>query len=161
MIYDTKNIITWFLMSLEIIPIKETLIWLHKNRGIYLPILENKVIHNIVTMYHFFLLYVRNWFFLYSSKNSAFQIYKTSNYMFIGFLWVDHEWWQCWTSWMILQLLSLFFSHTTYRWNELGSVKMSYRQVDKNDLLDSTLEHVATCVGKRYLLYLPHVHFVA
>ena len=47
-------------MSLEIIPIKETLIWLHKNRGIYLPILENKVIHNIVTMYHFFLLYVRN-----------------------------------------------------------------------------------------------------
>ena len=160
MIYDTKNIITWFFMSLEIIPIKETLIWLHKNRGIYLPILENKVIHNIVTMYHFFLLYVRNWFFyivpkIVPSKFTKLQI--TCSLVFFG--WImngDNVGLLAWFS-----NHSLFFSHTTCRWNELGLVKTSYRQVDKSDLLDSILEHVATCVGKRYLLYLPHVHFVA
>ena len=89
MIYDTKNILIWFLTSLEIIPIKETLIWLYKNRGIYLPILENKVIHNIVTMYHFILLYVLNWFFyivpkIVPSKFTKLQI--TCSLVFFGWI---------------------------------------------------------------------------
>ena len=159
MIYDTKNIITWFLTSLEIIPIKETLIWLYKNRGIYLPILENKVIHNIVTMYHFFFLdekqcitlscfmCVIDFFYIVQkivpSKFTKLQI--TCSLVFFG--WImngDNVGLLAWFSYY-----SLFFSHTTYRWNELGLVKTSYRQVDKSDLLDSILAHVATCVGKR------------